>query len=179
MSESVTHIFLCVWWRHFSYHWRRYCGWLPLERKESREMDCWRSGSSGSRHSAIPTGVPGPMTWLSRQKEAALDGSLSLDTWIMFYGITLEGNNVSPLWTRFVFLFLKNQESFSVMDNLFCYLESRKDSKNYKLESLNDFWGWVNKTCDCMNILLWWFSCLSCLLHTILCDWWCDNVMVR
>ena len=41
-----------------------------VKKGKSREMDCWRSGSSGSRHSAIPSGVAGPMTWLSRLKRS-------------------------------------------------------------------------------------------------------------
>lgn len=41
---SVTHakigyIFRCVWWRHFSWYWRRYCSWLPLRKEKSREME--------------------------------------------------------------------------------------------------------------------------------------------
>lgn len=75
------------------------------------------------------------------------------------------------------------QESFSVVDNL--YLEPRKEPpKNYKLESLKD--SWVDRTTQdmwhCINILFWWFYCvidwISCLLYTILCNWWCDNVII-
>lgn len=42
------------------------------------------------------------------------------------------------------------EESFLVVDNLFCYLEPRKEPpKNYKLESLKD--SWVDRTTQDMR----------------------------
>lgn len=93
--------------------------------------------------------------WCSRPNDLIVEAKRSCSRWFV---IIRHVNHVLRYYLRREqrpghfghdsFSCSSRQESFSVMDNLFCYLESRKDSKNYKLESLNDSWGWVNKTCD-------------------------------
>lgn len=90
--------------------------------------------------------------WSSRPNDLIVEVKRSYSRWFVIVRIILRYylRSKQRHFGYDLLSYSSGQESFSVVDNLFCYLEPRKEPpKNYKLESLKD--SWVDRTTQDMR----------------------------